>query len=256
MMRRLITLSILLSCIVAHTAYAQVPVTVVNGAGFQSNFPVAPGCYAQVWGDFGDIQTQNADMSQLPLPTTLAGVQVLVDGTAAPLYAVSSQVCAFIVPQQTLFGRRAIQVTRSGQLIAQGAIDVIAEAPGVFFRLLDDGTPAGGVRNQNADFALETTPARRGEAIVIALTGQGTDLSAPVEDGQAPAGLITTNQQPKVFISGVEAQVEFSGLMPLFPAVWQINARVPDRPFISGPAPLFVTFGGVASNAVVFWVGE
>jgi uncharacterized protein (TIGR03437 family) len=248
-------LLLLLSCGYALSLHAQAPVTVVSGASFQPGFPVAPGSYAQVWGNFAGFPTASADLSRLPLPASLSDVQVLIEGTAAPLYAVTPLVAAFLVPQNTAPGRRTIQVRRSGQVAGQGTFHVIGEAPGVFFSVID-GLHVGGVRNQRGDFAIAATPARRGEVIVIALTGAGTGLTKVVPDGQAATELIETTDKPEVFISVDKGEVIFSGLMPLFPGLWQINVTVPNKPYISGPVPLFVRHRGITSNAVVFWVQE
>lgn len=244
--------ALVLGCGCAASLSGQVPVTVVNGASFQAAFPVAPGSYVQVFGGFTGFPRAAADLSR-PLPTTLEQVQVLVEGVPAPLYAISEQAVAFIVPQATRVGRREIRVTRAGQVVGQGRFDVISEAPGVFFGIVD-GFNAGGIRTQRNDFALANTPARRGEVITIALTGAGVSLTKAIPDGQAPTELIETLEKPEVYVSVDQAEVLFSGLMPLFPGLWQINARVPDKPYISGRVPLFVRYRGVTSNAVVFWV--
>lgn len=243
---------LVLGCGCAAVLSGQVPVTVVNGASFQAAFPVAPGSFAQAFGRFAGFPRASADLSR-PLPTTLEQVQVLVEGTAAPIYAISEQAVAFIVPQMTRVGRHEIRVTRAGQVVGQGKFDVISEAPGIFYGIVDEFN-AGGVRNQRNEFALANTPARRGEVITIALTGAGTALTKSIPDGQAPTELIETTERPEVYVSVDQAEVLFSGLMPLFPGLWQINARVPDKPYISGPVPLFVRYRGVTSNAVVFWV--
>jgi len=235
------------------SAAAQVPVTVVSGASFLANFPVAPGSYSQVWGDFRGFPTANADLTRLPLPRTLDGVEVLVEGTAAPLYAVTPQVVAFLVPQNIGPGRRGIQVRRGGQVVGQGTFHVISEAPGIFFSPIG-GIHVGGVRNQAGQFATAESPAERGQAITIALTGAGTALTKSIPDGQAPDERISTTEAPEVYISVDRAEVLFSGLMPLYPGLWQIDARVPNKPYISGPVPLFVRYRGMTSNAVVFWV--
>jgi uncharacterized protein (TIGR03437 family) len=44
--------------------------------------------------------------------------------------------------------------------------------------------------------------------------------------------------------------------MPLFPGLWQINVRVPDKPYLRGPVPLFVRYRGMTSNLVVFWMEQ
>jgi uncharacterized protein (TIGR03437 family) len=59
-----------------------------------------------------------------------------------------------------------------------------------------------------------------------------------------------------VFVSVDEAVVQFSGMSPQFPGIWQINAIVPNREYISGQVPLAVMIDGVPSNQVSFWVAE
>jgi uncharacterized protein (TIGR03437 family) len=251
MSHRFVSLLVAGACAAALSPAA--PLAVVNGASFQTGFPVAPGSYAQVWGDFGNVPQVSADLARLPLPVSLADVEVLVEAMPAPLYAVSSQVIAFLVPQSTAAGRRTIQVRRAGQVIGEGFFHVLPEAPGIFFAVIG-GLHAGGVRNQRGAFALADAPARRGEVITVALTGAGTALTQAVGDGRAPEGIVETVDKPEVY-AGVDAcEVLFSGLMPLFPGLWQINVRVPDKPYLRGPVPLFVRYRGMTSNAVVFWV--
>lgn len=248
--RWFVSYSASLAC--AAALWAQAPVAVVNGASFQSGLPVAPGSYAQVWGTFAGVPSQAADLSRLPLPVRLGDAEVLVEGTPAPLYAVSSQAIAFLVPQNTAPGRRAIQVRRAGQVLGQGSFHVLAEAPGIFFATID-GLHVGGVRNQRGAFALADAPARRGEVITVALTGAGTALNKTVPDGQAPSDLVETAEKPEVYIGVDPGEVLFSGLMPLFPGLWQINVRIPDKSYLKGPVPLFVRYRGMSSNAVIFW---
>jgi uncharacterized protein (TIGR03437 family) len=247
----------LFSAALALTANAQVSVEVINGAGFDRGAPVAPASYAQVWGAYDGFPTESA--TSRPLPTTLAGVEVVVGGTPAPLYAVTPQVVAFILPQSATAGRHPIQVMRGGAVVGSGNIDISAVAPGTFFNnTAIPGEDAGGVRRAaDSEFALPQTPATRGGAIIIALTGQGSMVDNLPADGTAPEGAGSTTQMtPQVYISGVQAEVSFSGLMPFFPGVWQINAVVPNESFISGRVPLVVTYNGRASNSVVFWVAE
>jgi len=254
-MKRFCVLLLLAGALVL-AASAQVPVTVVSGASFRPNFPLAPGSYGQVYGNFAGVTSANADLGNLPLPVMLSNVQVLIDNAPAPLYAVTSQLCAFTVPQATATGRQTIQVMLNGQIIGQGSIDIIAKSPGIFWSPSVDGLASiGGVRrNEDQAYAVEGSPASRGGSITIALTGQGTELTAAIADGQAPTSLIETVEKPKVFISNIEATVDFSGLFPLFPGLWQINARVPDNLGVTGPVPVIVSFGGLASNEVIIWV--
>ena len=63
-----------------------------------------------------------------------------------------------------------------------------------------------------------------------------------------------TTSTPEVFIAGVPAAVQFSGMAPGFSGLWQINAVVPERAFITGRVPLQVYMDGVDSNEVTIFV--
>jgi uncharacterized protein (TIGR03437 family) len=116
--------------------------------------------------------------------------------------------------------------------------------------------PKGAILNQ--DGATENTssaPTRRGDVISIYGTGPGA-LSRQPPDGAAPGAdpVVTTRSTPQVFIGGVQAQVQFSGLNALAPGLWQINATVPNLPFITGRVAVRVFMDGVDSNEVTVFV--
>jgi uncharacterized protein (TIGR03437 family) len=134
-------------------------------------------------------------------------------------------------------------------------MDVLDVSPGIF-HVIEDPFKQGGILNETNQYAVQSAPARRNELIQIFATGQGARLSATVPDGATPSGQVRTNETPEVYISVDKAEVVFSGLSPEFPGLWQINARVPDKPYIRGQVPVYVTIGGVSSNVVSFWVAE
>src|SRR5262249_18430186 len=115
----------------------------------------------------------------------------------------------------------------------------------------------GAILNQDGSENTSSNLVRRGQVISIYATGPGA-LSQTVQDGAAvPSNpLVTTQSTPQVFIGGVEAQVQFSGLAPTFAGLWQINAFVPDRAFISGRVPVQLFMNGVDSNEVTIFVAQ
>jgi uncharacterized protein (TIGR03437 family) len=239
----------------AGLASAQSQIAIYNGASYQLRFPVAPGSYAKVSGNFAGVPTELA--STIPLPTQLGGVQVFVNNVAAPLVAVRADEMSFQVPFETATGRTTLRITRGGSNLVEGPIDVLPEAPGVFFDLTDRNA-LGGILNQQNQYAVQATPARRGQAIQIYCTGLGRTSNQPANGSIPPSGQLATvlNQTVKVLISGVEAQVLFAGHTPNFPSIYQINATVPDRSYISGQVPLVISIGGISSNQVTFWVAQ
>ena len=242
----------LLFSLVAAPLFAQGSLEVVNGARFELKYPVSPGSYAQAYGVYAGVTVEFAQ--GVPLPKELGGTQVLVNGVAAPLYAVGPVVMSFVVPNDLPAGRATVRVTRAGADLASGTMDVVPVSPGLFF-VLGDPLAQGGVLNQENQYAIEATPAQRGRAIQIFGTGQGpVDVTTPDGDVPPAGTLARATGVTRIFISVDEAEVLFSGLSPQFPGLWQVNAMVPDKPYITGQVPLIVTIDGVPTNQVSFWV--
>jgi uncharacterized protein (TIGR03437 family) len=238
--------------LVVFCAGVQAQVAIVNNASFRGDQPVAAGSWVAAFGSFTGVSTTTA--SGFPLPKTLGGVKVTVDGVDAPLYDVRSTQITFLLPNATAAGLRPVKITTSSSSL-DGSVRVITSAPGLFTK--DTQTPPkGAIRNQ--DGVTENTSsaqAKRGDVISIYGTGPGA-FTQPITDGAAPGfnPLITTRSTPQVFIGGVETQVQFSGLNPDAPGLWQVNAVVPNLPFITGRVPVRIFVDGVDSNEVTVFV--
>lgn len=250
MMQRLATLP-LLALSLHGISTAQV--TITNGASFRTDQPVTGGSWATAFGSFAGVATSTA--STLPITKTLAGVTVTVDGVEAPVHFVSSTQINFLVPYSATPGLRPV-VIRAGGATVNGNLRIITAAPGLFIK--DTQTPPrGAILNQDDSENTQANPARRGQAISIYATGPGA-LNSVIADGAgAPADpLATTRSTPQVYIGGVPATVQFSGLAPGFAGLWQINAFVPERNFIAGRVPVQVFIDGVDSNEVSIFVAQ
>lgn len=232
-----------LAAFLACTAALSAQVTVLNGASFRADQPVTAGSWAAAFGAFTGLSQTLA--TQSPIPKTLAGVTVSVNGVAAPVYFVSATQINFLVPFATAPGLRDVEIKTPSATLT-GRVRVMSAAPGIF------ANPNGGaVLNQDGALNTAATPARRGQVIQIFATGPGA-LSRPIDDGApAPSSpLATTVSTPDVFIGGVPAKVEFSGMAPGFSGLWQINVTVPSQSFLTGRLPLQLYADGVDSNEV------
>jgi uncharacterized protein (TIGR03437 family) len=232
---------------------AQGTATIVNGASFRAEQPMAPGSWVSAFGAFSNVgQVQN---TVIPLPTTLGGVSISVDGTAAPINYVSGTQINFLIPGQVQSGTRPVAITTPGGTV-NGSVRIIANAPGIFKK--DTATPPlGAILNQDSSENAESRPAIRGQAISIYATGQGELNTAVSDGGAAPSNPpATSTTLPQVFIGGVEVPVEFSGLAPGFAGLWQINVRLPNQSFLAGRLPLVVYMNGVDSNEVALYVAQ
>ncbi len=256
-MRKLILFAIL-TCVALAPALAQTPGAVfVNAATFQQGFPVTAGSLvvtapAASGGTFTGAGTVTQEA--LPWPTTLGNVRILVGGatgTPAPLYFVSPAQINFQLPVATPAGLTTIVVQVGGNTVAQGTVQVSDASPGIFERS-PRPNPLAAIRNQNNAINDATARAQRGEVVQIFGTGSGP-LATPLPDGQGATQAINSVRRPRVFIGAVEAELQYSGASA-FPGLWQVNAFVPNRPFISGRVPLVISMDGVLSNATSFWV--
>lgn len=236
----------------APSLLAQSTIAVVNGASFARNAPVAPGSIATAFGNFTGIPATLA--ATIPLPTELAGVRVSVNNVDAPLFYVGPGQINFQVPVATDMGLATVRVFRGGQDAGSGPVNVFDTAPGIFERSARPN-PLGAVLNQNNTPNTQATPARRGEVIQIFATGPGP-VSNPLGNGRPAPANTTTITAPKVYVSVLEAPLQYSGLSSEFAGLWQLNAVVPERSFISGQVPLVINHNGIESNVVTIYVAE
>jgi adhesin/invasin len=235
-----------------------VPVTMVVGCGTSGCAAPAPGVAAvtnaasfhvgasptaaqTLFGSFLATSTQTA--ATYPLPTSLVGTSVLVNGIVAPLYYVSPSQINFQMPSATGTGSAQVQVTRNGQSSSLTS-SVTSLQPGLY---VYENLRAKAL---NQDLTLHTpqTPIPAGSYVILYLTGMGS-TTPPVADGQpAPANpLAILNGRVQVTVGGLPANVSFAGLAPGFAGLVQVNAQIPAG-FAPGDEPVFVSINGVASN--------
>lgn len=212
---------------VAGTGVFLNPQGIVNTASFApAGAPISPGQFVGLFGSGLAPRTETAQTSTFP--TTLAGVQVLINNVAAPLYFVSAGQISAIVPFGTTGSRATIMVDNNGTRSNTVDVPLAATAPGVF-SLSQSGAGAGAILKSNFSVVSGSNPARRGDSILIFLTGLGA-VSPAVPDG-APgpvSPLSNTTQRPVVRIGGAAATVTYSGLAPGFSGLYQLNVIVPN----------------------------
>ena len=181
----------------------------------------------------------------LPLPATLAGVSVTVNGFPAPILAVSNtngaEKIAFQVPFETAGPMASVVVSRSG--LSSAAVDVrVADfQPGVYSSAV-----------HNAEFILvpEQQPLMRGEFATIYASGLGRVTNRPATGAAASdSPLSSVEEEVGVTLADVPCEIQFAGLSPNFAGIYQLIFLVPaDAP--TGLQDLVVTVGGVPSPAI------
>ena len=205
------------------------PFGVVNAAsGAPITHPIAPGAMLSLYGV--GLATQVGKPENVPLPTQFNGVSVTFNGIPAPLFFVSPGQ----INLQTPFGVQGptaqIVVSNNGQTSNTVVVPVAPTAPGVF-SMNQTGYGPGAIVHANGDLVNAQNPARRGEVVLIFLTGLGA-VNPPIADGAAGPGAEplarTTDGNIGAFFDNVAGEVQFSGAAPNFVGLYQMNVRIPN----------------------------
>jgi uncharacterized protein (TIGR03437 family) len=186
-----------------------------------------------------------------PLPTTLGGVSVLVNGVTAPLSYVSPTQINAQMPTGVAAGRATVSVRNASGTTEGVGVDVVSAGPAI----LEYGsgravaTAGSGVLNTN------DAPAAVGDVVIVYLTGIGAVEPAVAAGAAAP---LTTLSRAvlaaEATIGGVPAEIQFLGLAPGFAGLAQANLVVPAVG--GGVKPVEIMVNGVRSNAPVVSVRE
>jgi uncharacterized protein (TIGR03437 family) len=231
---------------------------VVNAADYISGRALAPGTFAAIFpaaGTTNILAGGTASAASFPLPTTLAGTQVIVNGNASALFYVSpGQINLPLSLSLPAGGTVDLQVVApsTGQIYGGAEVPLSSASPGFF---TTGGTGTGQVAALNQDFSVNsaTNPQVRGGYISLFGTGQGFVANAP-PDGQAATGPVPTAATPQILLGGPpgvyvpSANIQYSGLAPDLAGVWQINFQVPTTATAGNNVPIVVIMNSIPSN--------
>jgi uncharacterized protein (TIGR03437 family) len=164
-------------------------------------------------------------------PTTLSGVQVLMNGAAIPIYSVSptqlSVVIPFTSPQNGSL--LTFQVNNNGTLSNEAKVYSGVTSPGLF--TLDRSGIGGGAILHNATGLAVTTasPAVAGEFVQLYVSGLGRVNSTVAAGAPAPTAepLARVTNALDVYIGGVAARVVYAGLAPGLGGLYQLSVQIP-----------------------------
>jgi uncharacterized protein (TIGR03437 family) len=240
----------------------------------QSAHALAPGTIVSLFslsgqaGYFGSTTMSfNQLPNPLPLPTTLADTQVLVNGIAAPIYFVSPSQINFLMPNDApTSGTATITVVNSstGQVLGSSQIAMAPSSPGIFTATAT-GSGQAAVLNQDYSVNGPNNPAPWNSVVSFYGTGAGMVPGAP-PDGSPATGVTPTSTMPQVAIGAQfvpAANILYSGLAPGLVGVWQVNVKIPSSvaPTTStSPTPVFFLLNSIPSGGptldrpVTMWV--
>jgi uncharacterized protein (TIGR03437 family) len=229
---------------------------VVNAANYISGRALAPGTFAAIFPAAGTtdiLASGTASAASFPLPTTLAGTQVIVNGNASALFFASpGQINLPLSMSLPAGGTVDLQVVApaTGQIYGGAEVSLSSASPG-FFTTGGTGTGQVAAINQiDGSVNSATNPVVRGDYIELFGTGQGIVANAP-PDGQAATGPVPTAVDPQILLGGAyvpSANIQYSGLAPTLVGVWQINFQVPTTVTAGNSVPIVVIMNSIPSD--------
>jgi uncharacterized protein (TIGR03437 family) len=233
---------------------------VVNAASFSAD-TLAPEAIAAAFGPFQTQNNQGFVASALPLPTTLGGVKVSVNGADAGLFYAGPGQINLRVPTNTPDGAVAFTITDSTGAARTGTVSINRAAPGLFtVRSSGAGTAAAftttdGIALQpvyNPDLSERPIdPGTKAKPTYLVLFGTGIS-NARAENPNDVNGVA---EAVTATIQGVPAPVTFAGKHPTFQSLDQINVQVPPELSGLGRVRLRLVVNGQASNFVTLTIG-
>jgi uncharacterized protein (TIGR03437 family) len=190
------------------------------------------------------------------LATTIGGVEVMFNGTPAPMiYAGSTQVSAVVPYEMAGVANPGVWIEYSNRTSNAFQLTAAATAPGIFTQN-SSGSGPGAILNQDGITVNGPLhPAAKGSIVTVYLTGEGqtnppgvtgaitTATLAPPQVTPAPVQPIT------VTINGQPApNVAYAGEAPGFVAgLMQLNVQIPSNA-PSGALSIVVSIGGNKSQ--------
>jgi uncharacterized protein (TIGR03437 family) len=261
---------------------------VANNASFANAGMIAPGTIASVFAN--GLGSASTNQTTLFPDTSSEGVQVTFNGIAAPMFHLlptnsPQQIDLFVPSNLPTSGTVNVQLTTSSANYPNYTLNMVPALPGIY-RFTDpkSGTgyaiaqfagsawvvlPASTTTNIGLPACTATTsaatecgdPANIGDYLVIYLTGlglatvNGAANGATLPTGQNPPAdgsvLYETPTLPTVTIGGVQATVQFSGLVPGFAGECQVNVQVPAGVASGGNVPVVITMAGASDTAFI-----
>jgi uncharacterized protein (TIGR03437 family) len=220
------------------------PLGITNAASFAPiTNSVAPGEMVALFGS-GMGPSTLVSAPSVPLTTgPLSGVQVKVNGVAAPLIYVRQDIIAVIVPWETPANSFAtFQVFYNGTASNAVTVYTAATAPGVFTSTQNGIGPAI-VTHTDYSLVTQSSPAKAGETLTVWLTGLGTVTNQGADGAPGsstpPYSQVTDQNLYVEFLdsngnftpcaaSGTQGcSITFAGLNAAYPGLYQINFTVP-----------------------------
>jgi uncharacterized protein (TIGR03437 family) len=231
-----------------------------NAASFAGDV-IAPESIAAIFGAFQTTGGQPASTTSLPLPTTLGGMSVAVNGVPAGLFFASNAQVNFLVPDSVNDGLATVTVTNANMTTRSGSIFVVRAAPGIFsanatgtgtaaaLTTFDGITFLNVLNTDGTERLVDPGTNNRPNFLILFATGVRRTPGATPGDSNGVAEAVN------VTIGGIPAGVDFAGPVSNLAGVDQLNVRIPPQLAGAGKVNVRMVVNGQASNTVTFSIG-
>jgi uncharacterized protein (TIGR03437 family) len=186
------------------------------------------------------------------ISTTLSGIQLLVNGTAAPLLYVSATQINAVAPYEiaSMAGNRVTVQVVINDVPGASITDLVVNTAPAIFNL---GNNQAAVINSNGTVNGPNNPAARGDYISIYATGEGQTTPPGIDGYVATATTLSTpNAKVSVSIGQTTADVIYAGTAS-FDGFFQIDAYIPTS-LNPGSVPVAVTVGSATSPTLNIYI--
>jgi uncharacterized protein (TIGR03437 family) len=226
---------------------------ITNGASNRTG-PITAGEIVVLYGsNLGPPQLAQFSLNAAGLVgTSLAGTQVIFNGTPAPIVYTSAGQVATIVPYSLPPGLPyQVTVAYQGQVSQPMTVPFAAAAPGL---ITANSTGSGQAAAINQDGSLNSadSPIRVGNVLVLYATGEGFTNPPGIDGKPATAPLPTPFLVVTAMIGGQPAVVQYAGGAPGFVAgLMQVNVIVPANISPGAAVPVFLKLADLQSQGGV-----
>lgn len=219
----------------------------LNAGSFKQS--VSPDSLAAAFGT--NISSSTIEATALPLPTSMGGVSVTVNGVAAPLVFVSSGQINCVIPSNVGMGNATVNVVRNGAVIATGAAMIESVSPSIFtFGATGKGVPAALTTFDGVSFQTVYNSNGSAKAVSAGTTNQPNYLIMYGTGLRRRSSLSNS----RVTIGGVSAEISFIGPHPRFTGLDQVNVKIPATLRGRGQVDVSITIDGKTANIVQIFV--
>jgi uncharacterized protein (TIGR03437 family) len=229
----------------------------VNAASYANTQPVAAESLVSVFG--ANLAIRDEVVTQLPLPTELAGTSVKVRDSLgverlASLFYVGKLQVNYQIPAGTAAGFATVTITNGIGEIFTSAVNITSVTPGLFTATQNGSGPAAaailyfrnGTPRYESSFACDAQGqncvARQidldaGEEVFLELYGTG------IRNNSGLTNVVVT-------VGGVAVPVLYASKQPDFTGLDQVNIRLPKTLAGRGEVDVVLTVDGKAANTV------